>query len=123
MSLKDVVEDAIGAALPDPQAERDAMLDKVRRERRDFDEHPNRPGGWITTAEAGRVAFAPTRPDGQQMVIGGQSVTFWQQDEIAGVLDAFEAAIARGELDPQLTGSTPAGHSLPLERLSPDRPT
>ena len=51
------------------------------------------------------------------MVIGGQSVTIWQVEELPAVLDAFEAAITSGELDPQLTGSTPAGHSLALERL------
>jgi len=45
-------------------------------------------------------------------------VTFWKVEELSAVLDAFEAAINAGELDPQLTGSTPAGHSLPLERLS-----
>ena len=121
MSLRDVVEQAIGPVGTDPDAARGAMIDKICRARDDFHRHPDQPGGWLTTAEAGRVAFAPTRPDGQQLVIGGQSVTFWQVGEIGGVLDAFEAAVAAGELDPQLTGETPAGHSLPLERLSPNR--
>ena len=119
MSLRDVVEQAIGTVSPDPEAERAAMIDKIRRAREDFRRDPDQAGGWITKAEAGRVAFAPTRPDGQQLVIGGQSVNFFQLDEIGGVLDAFEAAVAAGELDPQLTGETPAGHSLPLEWLSP----
>ena len=122
MSLKDVVEQVIGTETTDPETARAAMLDKLRERRRAYDERRDQPaGGWITAAEAGRIAFAPTRPDGQQLVIGGQTVTFWQADEFAGVLDAFEAAVAAGEMDPQLTGNTPAGHSLPLERLGRER--
>ncbi|MCC2980976.1 hypothetical protein [Sphingomonas sp. IC4-52] len=97
------------------------MLSKLRhareayQENREGGDHPG--GNWITPGENGKIAFAPTRPDGQQLVIGGQSVTFWEADTLGPMLDAFEAAINAGELDPQLTGPTPAGHSLPLERL------
>ncbi len=45
-------------------------------------------------------------------------LTFWQVDDLPGVLDAFEAAINADELGPQLTGSPPAGYSPPLDRLS-----
>ena len=121
MSLKDVVAGVMGAT--DPQTARRSMLDKLHAERRAFAEGRNdQPGGrWITADEQGRVAFAPTRPDGQQLVIGGQAVTFWSLNELDAVLDAFEAAIVAGELDPQLTGVTPAGHAFPLERLIPSR--
>jgi len=123
MSLKGVVEgaiSAIGVEPVDPNAERAAMLDKLRHARTAFDMNQSTQAGgqWLARDEAGRVAFTPTRPDGQPMVIGGQSVTIWQVEELPAVLDAFEAAIKSGELDPQLTGSTPAGHSLPLERLA-----
>jgi hypothetical protein len=123
MSLMDVVEGALGTASSGPEPARRAMLDKLDEARRAFEEdRSDAPGGrWITKAEEGRVAFAPTRPDGQQLVIGGQAVTFWQASELSGVLDAFERAVEAGELDPQLTGDTPAGHSLPLERLMPVR--
>jgi hypothetical protein len=121
MSLKDVILDTVGVAPSDPTWERAAMIDKLRSARQAFDEqHPDQPGGrWITRDGDDRVAFAPTRPDGQQLVIGGQAVSFWHPDELPAVLDAFEAAIVSGELDPQLTGSTPAGHSLPLARITP----
>jgi hypothetical protein len=121
MSLKGVIEEVAAAATTDPAAERRAMLDKLQQARQAYDEQRHdQPGGrWISDDEAGRVAFAPTRPDGQQLVIGGQAVTFWQRSELPAVLDAFAEAIAAGELDPQLTGSTPAGHSLPRERLVP----
>jgi hypothetical protein len=120
MSLRDVVDGVVGIGTTDPLTARRAMLDKLRHARQAFaDDRSDGPGGrWITTDDSGRICFAPTRPDGQQLVIGGQSVTFWQADELARVLDAFESAIASGELDAQLTGSTPAGHSLPLERLA-----
>lgn len=126
MSMKDLVEgavDAIGAVgvkPVDPVAERSAMLDKLRQARTAFDMNQSSQAGgqWLMRDDAGRVAFTPTRPDGQPMVIGGQSVTIWQLEELPTVLDAFEAAIRAGELDPQLIGSTPAGHSLPLERLA-----
>jgi hypothetical protein len=125
MSLKDLVEGAasavgaLGAEQVNPDAEQSAMLDKLRQARAAFDmnQSTQASGQWLARDDAGRVAFTPTRPDGQPMVIGGQSVTFWQVEELPAVLDAFEAAIKSGELDPQLTGSTPAGHSLPLERL------
>jgi hypothetical protein len=121
MSLKDVVEGVVGATTTDPQAARGAMLDKLHHARQAYagGGHDQLGGGWITAGEADRIAFAPTRPDGQQVVIGGQAVTFWQASELPAVLDAFEAAINAGELDPQLMGSTPAGHSLPLARLTP----
>jgi hypothetical protein len=129
MSLKDLVDGAAGAVGSvtgvttdpvDPTAERSALLDKLRQARTAFDMNQSTHAGgqWLARDDAGRVAFTPTRPDGQQLVIGGQSVTFWQVEELPAVLDAFEAAINAGELDPQLTGSTPAGHSLPLERLA-----
>jgi hypothetical protein len=129
MSLKDLVDGAasaagsvaaLGADPADSAAERSALLDKVRQARTAFDmKQSTQTGGqWLAADDAGRVAFTPTRPDGQPMVIGGQAVTFWKIEELPAMLDAFEAAINAGELDPQLTGSTPAGHSLPLERLS-----
>jgi hypothetical protein len=121
MSLKDVVNDIVGGASGDPAAERTAMLDKLHHARQAFAEgRHDLPGSrWITTDGPERVAFAPTRPDGQQLVIGGQAVSFWHPSELPAVLNAFEAAITGGELDPQLVGNTPAGHSLPLERLAP----
>jgi hypothetical protein len=126
MSLKDLVEGAAGAVGAigvepvNPDVERSVMLDNLRQARTAFDMNQSTHAGgqWLARDDAGRVAFTPTRPDGQPMVIGGQSVTFWQVEELPAVLDAFEAAIKSGELDPQLTGSTPAGHSLPLERLA-----
>ncbi|RZL29386.1 MAG: hypothetical protein EOP64_01230 [Sphingomonas sp.] len=130
MSLKDLIDGAASAAGSvaavaadpvDPHAERSALLDKLRQARTAFDKNQSTQAGgqWLAADDAGRVAFTPTRPDGQPMVIGGQAVTFWKVEELPAMLDAFEAAINAGELDPQLTGSTPAGHSLPLERLSP----
>ena len=129
MSLKDLVEGAasavgsVAAVAADPadaNTERSALLDKLRRARTAFDMNQSTQAGgqWLAGDDAGRVAFTPTRPDGQPMVIGGQAVTFWQVEDLPAVLDAFEAAINAGELDPQLTGSTPAGHSLPLERIA-----
>jgi hypothetical protein len=128
MSLKDLVEGAASAVgsvasvateTVNPDAERSAMLDRLRQARSafDMDQSTQAGGQWLARDDAGRVAFTPTRPDGQPMVIGGQSVTIWQVEELPAVLDAFEAAITSGELDPQLTGSTPAGHSLPLGHL------
>jgi hypothetical protein len=130
MSLKDIFDGAASAvgsvagvvADPvDPIVKRSAMLDKLRQARAafDMDQSTQAGGQWLVRDIAGRVAFTPTRPDGQPMVIGGQSVTIWQVEELPAVLDAFGAAIEAGEFDPQLTGSTPAGHSLPLERLTP----
>jgi len=122
VSLTDAIKEAVGAT-QDPVPARLAMLGKLRqaretyREDREASDHPG--GHWITADENGRIAFAPTRPDGQPLVIGGQSVTFWEAATLGPMLDAFEAAINAGELDPQLTGPTPAGHSLPLERLVP----
>lgn len=130
MSLKDLVDGAasavgsvaaVAADPVDPIAERSALLDTLRHARTAFDMNQSTQAGgqWLAADDAGRVAFTPTRPDGQPMVIGGQSVTFWQVEDLPAVLDAFEAAVNAGELDPQLIGSTPAGHSLPLERLAP----
>jgi hypothetical protein len=130
MSLKDLVEGAasavgnVAAVAADPVApttERSALIDKLRHARAAFDMNQSTKAGgqWLAADDAGGVAFTPTRPDGQPMVIGGQSVTFWRIEELPAVLEAFEVAINAGELDPQLTGSTPAGHSLPLERLAP----
>lgn len=97
------------------------MVDKLRQARNAFDmDRTTKAGGnWFAANGAGRVAFTPTRPDGQPMVVGGQSVTFWQVDELPAVVDAFEAVINGGELDPQLVVAAPVGHSLPLERLAP----
>lgn len=129
MSLKDIfggAANAVGSVagvVADPVdsfAERSAMLDKLRQARTgyDMDQSTQAGGQWLVRDNAGRVAFTPTRPDGQPIVIGGQSVTIWQVEELPAVLDAFKAAIEAGEFDPQLAGSTPAGHSLPLERLT-----
>lgn len=120
MSMKDALKEAIGVA-PDPVPERHAMLSKLSRAREAYEEgREDHPGGpWITEDGNGGIAFAPTRPDGQQLVIGGQSVTFWRVDELPAMLDAFKAAIEAGELDPQLVGPSPAGHSLPRERITP----
>ena len=97
------------------------MIDKLRHARHAFaaDRHDGPCGRWLTTDGPDRVAFSPTRPDGQQLVIGGTSVTFWHREELPAMLDAFEAAIAAGELVGQLTASTPAGHSLARERIAP----
>ena len=121
MSLKDAVDELVGGATPDAQSARAAMIDKLRQARHAFeaDRHDGPGGRWLTTDGPERVSFSPTRPDGQQLVIGGQSVTFWHPNELPAVLDAFEAAIAAGEMDPQLVGGTPAGHSLPRERIAP----
>lgn len=122
MSLKDVVNTMVGAEPTDPEAARSAMLDKLRQARTAFDmKQSSQAGGqWLAEDDDGRVAFSPTRPDGQQLVINGQSITFWQADQVPALLQAFEDAIARGDLDPQLTGPTPAGHSLPLNQLTND---
>ncbi len=119
MSLTDDLKEAAGLA-PDPSNERALMLSKLSHARQAYAERRDDlpAAGWISEDENGRIAFAPNRPDGQQLVIGGQSVTSWEVEHLPAVLDAFEAAINAGELDPQLTGPTPAGHSLPLERLS-----
>jgi hypothetical protein len=119
MSLTDTIKEAAGIA-PDPAKERALMLSKLRHARQSFEEKGgDLPGAsWFSADANGRVAFSPTRPDGQQLVIGGQSITFWEAGDLPGMLDAFEAAVNAGELDPQLTGPTPAGHSLPLERLT-----
>ena len=129
MSLKDLVDGAAGAvgsvaevaADPvDPKTERSALIDKLRQARTAFDmKQSTQAGGqWLAADDTGLVAFTPTRPDGQPMVIDGKSVTFWQVEDLPAMLDAFEAAVNDGELDPQLVGSTPAGHSLPLDRLA-----
>ncbi len=129
MSLKNIVEGAASAvgsvaataANPaDSTSEQSAMIDKLRHDRTAFDtDQSTQAGGqWLAQDEAGLVAFTPTRPNGQPMVIDGNSVTFWQAEDLPVMLDAFEAAINAGALDPQLIGSTPAGHSLPLERLA-----
>ena len=121
MSLKNVVNDMVGGGTTDAASARTAMIDKLRHARDAFeaDRHDGPGGRWITADGPDRVAFSPTRPDGQQLVIDGQSVTFWHPDELPHVLNAFEAAIAAGELDPQLTGDTPAGHSLARDRIAP----
>lgn len=129
MSLNDIVDGAasavgsvaaVAADPVDPTTERSALLDKLRQARTAFDMNQSTQAGgqWLARDDAGLVAFTPTRPDGQPMVIDGKSVTFWQVENLPPMLDAFEAAVNAGELDPQLIGSTPAGHSLPLERLA-----
>jgi hypothetical protein len=121
MSLGDVVGNVLGTVTPDPETARRPMLDKIAAVRREFADGGAEGvrSGWVSADPQGRVAFGPTRPDGQQMVIGGQSVTFWSTDEFPAVLEAFERAVAAGELDGQLLGGTPAGSSLPLDRLTP----
>ena len=129
MSLKDFVDGAasavgsvaaVAADPVDPNAERSALIDKLRQARSAFDMNQSTQAGgqWLAADDAGLVAFTPTRPDGQPMVIDGKSVTFWQVEDLPAMLDAFEAAVNAGELDPQLIGSTPAGHSLALARLA-----
>ena len=129
MSLKDLVDGAasavgsvaaVAADLVDPNAERSALIDKLRQARTAFDMNQSTQAGgqWLAADDAGLVAFTPTRPDGQPMVVDGKSVTFWQVEDLPAMLDAFEAAVNAGELDPQLIGSTPAGHSLALARLA-----
>jgi hypothetical protein len=122
MSLKSVVDSMMDVATIDPEAARSAMVDRLRQARTAFDmKQSGQAGGhWLAVDDNGRVAFSPTRPDGQQLVINGQSVTFWQRDQVPALLQAFEDAITRGDLDPQLTGPTPAGHSLPLDQLTID---
>ena len=129
MSLKDLIDGAasavgsvatVAADPVDANAERSALLDKLRQARTAFGmKQSTQAGGqWLAAGDTGLVAFTPTRPDGQPMVIDGKSVTFWQVEDLPAMLDAFEAAVDAGELDPQLIGSTPAGHSLPLDRLA-----
>ncbi|MGK6325144.1 hypothetical protein ACMGDM_18925 [Sphingomonas sp. DT-51] len=122
MSLKSVVDTMAGAATIDPGPARSAMLDKLRQARTAFNMNQSAQAGghWLAADDSGRVAFSPTRPDGQQLVINGQSVTFWEADQVPALLQAFEAAITLGDLDSQLTGTTPAGHSLPLDQLTSD---
>ena len=118
MNFKDVVETVTGYR--DPQIARQAMLEKVQHTREAFQnpENAHADDSWIKR-DAGHVAFGPTRPDGQQLVIGGQATSFWNEREFLAVLDAFEDAIRSGEMDNQLLGETPAGASLPRERLEP----
>lgn len=119
MSLKDVITSVTGEPA-DPEAARRPVLDEIARNREAF---AHRRGdapadAWFSTGEPGMIGFAPRRPDGQPIVVGGQSITFWDEGEFPRVLDAFEAALRDGELDGELTGATPAGSSLPLERLT-----
>lgn len=120
MSLKSVVDTMVGATTIDPESARSALLEKLRQARTAFDMKQSAQAGghWLALDDNGRVAFSPTRPDGQPLVINGQSVTFWQREQVPALLHAFEAAVTRGDLDPQLTGPTPAGHSLPLDQLA-----
>lgn len=119
MSLKDVLDSANRELHPNPELAHRAMLDELDRTRDAFAarERQGAGHGWFTVDTAGRVAFTPTRPDGQPIIIGGQANSFWTLGEFPAVLDAFEQAIRAGELDDQLVTETPAGKSLPLDHL------
>jgi len=122
MALKDIIAklspDNEKLFHHDPDALRQAMLDRLVKNRDAFNDPSKRVRGrWYEIGHSQVVAFSPTRPDGQPIVIDGQSVTFWKADEFPGILDAFEAAIVAGEIDDQLEGSTPAGASLPAREL------
>lgn len=106
----------------DPEAARRPMLDRLAKNRAAFNDPSQKVRGkWFTIGNNQMVSFTPTRPDGQPIVIDGQSVTFWKADEFPLILDAFEAAIIAGELDSQLEGNTPAGASLPARELKTPR--
>ena len=103
----------------DPDANRRPVLERLAKNREAFNDPSKKVRGrWFEIGNNQVVAFTPTRPDGQPIVIDGQSVTFWKADEFPGILDAFEAAIKAGEIDDQLEGSTPAGASLPTRQLT-----
>ncbi|RYE94105.1 MAG: hypothetical protein EOO77_44625, partial [Oxalobacteraceae bacterium] len=104
----------------DPNAARRPMLERLAKNREAFSDPSKkvRGGKWFTVGNASMVAFTPTRPDGQPIIIDGKSVTFWPASDFPGILDAFEAAIVAGELDDQLEGTTPAGASLPERELT-----
>jgi hypothetical protein len=122
VSLKDIIAklspDNAKLFHDDPDAARRPMLERLAKNREGFNDPSKRVRGrWFEIGNNQVVAFSPTRPDGQPIVIDGQSVTFWKADEFPGILDAFEAAIVAGEIDDQLEGSTPAGASLPAREL------
>lgn len=122
MALKDIIAklspDNEKLFHHDPNAARDAMLDRLAKNREGFNDPAKRVRGrWWEIGNNQMVAFTPTRPDGQPIVIDGKSVTFWPAAEFPSILDALEAAIKAGELDDQLDGATPAGSSLPAREL------
>lgn len=103
----------------DPDANRQPVLERIVKNREAFADPSKkvRGGKWFEIGNNAMVAFTPTRPDGQPIVIDGQSVTFWSSEDFPSILDAFEAAVRAGEIDDQLEGSTPAGASLPAREL------
>jgi hypothetical protein len=122
VSLKDIIAklspDNAKLFHDDPDAARRPMLERLAKNREAFLDPSKRVRGrWFEIGNNSMVAFSPQRPDGQPIVIDGQSVTFWKADEFPGVLDSFEAAIAAGEIDAQLESNTPAGASLPAREL------
>lgn len=122
MALKDIIAkispDNARLFHHDADANRRATLERLAKNREAFNDPSKRVRGrWFEIGNNQMVAFSPTRPDGQPIVIDGQSVTFWAAADFPGILDAFEAAINAGEIDDQLEGSTPAGASLPAREL------
>jgi hypothetical protein len=106
----------------DPEAGRRPMLERLAKNREAFNDPSKRVRGrWFEVGHNGVLAFSPTRPDGQPIVIDGKSVTFWPASDFPEILNAFEAAIVAGEIDDQLDGSTPAGASLPARELKTPR--
>lgn len=122
VSLKDIIAklapDNAKLFHDDPDAARRPMLERLAKNREAFNDPSKRVRGrWFEIGNNSMVAFTPTRPDGQPIVIDGQSVTFWSASDFPSILDAFEAAIRNGEIDDQLDGATPAGASLPTRDL------
>ena len=107
----------------DPDANRRPVLERIAKNREAFADASKkvRGGKWFEIGNNRMVAFTPTRPDGQPIVIDGRSVSFWSSEEFPSILDAFEAAVRAGEIDDQLEGSTPAGASLPGRELKKPR--
>jgi hypothetical protein len=122
VSLKDIIAklspDNAKLYHDDPDAARRPILERLAKNREAFVDPSKRVRGrWFDIGNNQMVAFTPIRPDGQPIVIDGQSVTFWSAADFLGILDAFEAAIRNGEIDDQLEGNTPAGASLPTRDL------
>lgn len=126
MALKDIIAklspDNEKLFHHDPEANRRPVLERIAKNREAFADRSRKVRGkWFEIGNNAMVAFTPTRPDGQPIVIDGQSVTFWSSAEFPSILDAFEAAVRAGEIDDQLEGSTPAGASLPARELKTPR--
>lgn len=127
MALKDIIAklspDNEKLFHHDPEAGRRPVLERIAKNREAFADPSRkvRGGKWFEIGNNSMVAFTPTRPDGQPIVIDGQSVTFWSSADFPSILDAFEEAVRAGEIDNQLEGSTPAGASLPARELKKPR--